>query len=313
MIIVTGAAGFIGSHCALHFSQKKITTLVAVDDTSAFSERGYLQSLKGLQIEDRHKFLENLNNFKSAKLVIHMGAITNTAASDLSELNKWNVDYSRALWNFCAQNQIPFIYASSAATYGNGQKGFKDEHRLIPTLEPLNMYGQSKQTFDQWAIVQRATPPLWYGLKFFNVYGPHENHKARMASSIWHGYNEILNSGAMTLFKSHNPNFKDGHQSRDFIYIADTLKIMDFLLKAQPTHGIYNCGTGKAGTFLELSRALFKKMGKVEKISWIDTPMEFRKSYQYKTEADTIKLLKAGYKEGFTDLEAGVEKYLNSF
>jgi ADP-L-glycero-D-manno-heptose 6-epimerase len=311
MIINTGAAGFIGSQMALHFAGSD-TPLVLVDRLKYFSERKYTNSIQAptQQIEAHKVFLAQLSEMKNVSLVVHMGAITNTAASDPEELKEWNVNYTKSIWNFCVKNKIPLVYASSAATYGAGDEGFSDDHKKIPRLKPLNLYGMSKHEFDLFALSQPQTPPHWYGLKFFNVFGPGENHKGRMASSIWHGYSEIQSSGSMTLFKSHNPLYKDGQQARDFIYIKDILRILDFLITKRPASGIYNCGTGVAGTFGELAKALFSTLDKPEKINWVDTPKEFRAAYQYKTQADISKLRSVGFDAPMTTLSEGVRDYV---
>jgi ADP-L-glycero-D-manno-heptose 6-epimerase len=320
MIIVTGAAGFIGSQIAKNLAPLFRDQIIAVDRLQAFHDRKYMDSLaKQLQfIEADAIFLKKLPSLKKVSWIIHMGAITNTAETDLTELKKWNVDYSKAIWNYCTENKVNLIYASSAATYGSGSEGFSDDHETIHKLKPLNPYGKSKQVFDLFALEQKKTPPHWYGVKYFNVYGLNENHKGRMASAIWHGYNEIKKSGAMTLFKSHNPEVKDGDQARDFIYVGDVLKIIDFLLSQMPNNGIYNVGTGHAGTFKELAKSLFTTLEQLEKISWpekinwIDTPPEFRAAYQYRTVAETTKLRSVGYDDPFTSLDSGVKKYLKT-
>lgn len=309
-VIITGAAGFIGSQTVKHYSLKG-HKIIAVDHSALFTQRTYLNAID-CEKQDAEELLNNINLHNSVDLVIHLGAITNTAANDKAELIKWNVNYTKSLWSFCTQKKIPLIYASSAATYGNGTMGFTDDHSIIKDLNPLNLYGLSKHEFDMWALEQKETPPLWYGLKFFNVYGPNESHKERMASSIWHGYNEIKNTNKMTLFKSHNPKYKDGEQARDFIFVNDILSIMDFMIAKNPVSGIYNCGTGKAGTFLDVAKNLFVYFKKPLEINWIDTPVEFRKAYQYETVADMSKLRTAGYSRAFTPLDEGIRKYLSA-
>jgi ADP-L-glycero-D-manno-heptose 6-epimerase len=320
MIVVTGAAGFIGSNIALSLcAQRPADSFLLIDHAELFKKYPYTHGISNKTYMDAEEFLKKLalkefsNSISSdISIVIHMGAITNTGEKDTEALAKWNSEYTKSVWKFCCENKIDFIYASSAATYGDGRQGFSDDHSGIKNLRPLNPYGQSKQDFDLWALEQSKSPPNWYGLKFFNVYGPNESHKARMASSIWHGYNEIKKNAVMTLFKSHNPDFKDGEQARDFIYIDDILNIVDFLIGDNPQSGIYNCGTGRASTFSELSESLFHNMNLTPKINFIPTPLEFRAGYQYKTEAVMTKLKSAGYHNEFTKLGDGVKKYLSS-
>ncbi len=323
MIIVTGAAGFIGSKTALHFSRKGIEAedLILVDKLELFSNRTYVQSLtlpdKQNLIEAKDKFLDTLPNLKNIDLIVHLGAITNTAETNQGELDYWNTEYSKKIWEYCAEKKVPLIYASSAATYGDGTQGFSDDHTHIKNLKPLNLYGKSKQSFDVWVLEQietkRATPPSWYGLKFFNVYGPHEDHKDRMASAVWHGYHEIKTTGKITLFESHNSHFENGAQARDFIYIEDVLKIMDFMIDKKPESGIYNCGTGHAATFLNLAKDLFglheSELG--NRIKWVPTPEQFRAAYQYKTEADISKLERAGFHAPLAILSEGIAQYMS--
>lgn len=310
-VVVTGAAGFIGSQIANHIKPDKV---VLVDKLELFTKHNYSRPAKtSITMEADGIFLKALPSLKDLSWIIHMGAISNTAERDAAALKKWNLDYTKTLWNHCTQNKINFIYASSAATYGDGKNGFKDDESTIPLLKPLNPYGQSKNDFDIWAVEHvkaGAHPPNWYGLKFFNVYGPNEGHKDRMASSIWHGFNEIQKTGTMTLFRSHNPDYKNGEQARDFIFIDDVLQVVDFLIAKKPSSHIYNCGTGHAGTFLDVARGLFSALGKKEQITWIDTPMEFRAAYQYQTQAVMEKLKNAGYTKKFISLSEGINKYL---
>jgi ADP-L-glycero-D-manno-heptose 6-epimerase len=205
------------------------------------------------------------------------------------------------------------IYASSAATYGLGDLGYDDNHEIVSQLKPLNPYGRSKNDFDIWALQQESTPPFWAGFKFFNVYGPNEYHKGRMASVIWHTYRQIKESGKMKLFRSHRPDFKDGEQSRDFIYVKDVLKVLYFLFKHQNNSGLYNLGTGQARSFLDLASNTFKSMGLEPEISFVDTPADIRDTYQYFTEANMSKLRSIGYAEPFYSLEEGIEDYVKSY
>ena len=312
MIAVTGAAGFIGSQIALNLAKNK-EKLLLVDRMVAFHERKYTPASNQIQfIEADGPFFDWLktDSAKDLSCIIHMGAITNTAETDLKALAKWNVDYTKNLWKFCQEQNVNFIYASSAATYGDGTAGFGDDPQSTAVLKPLNAYGRSKQEFDLFALAQSKTPPHWYGVKYFNVYGPNEFHKGRMASAVWHGYNEIKKTGAMTLFKSHNPQVNDGDQARDFIFISDVLQIIDFLNEKKPENGIYNVGTGHAGTFKNLAEALFGALKQPMKINWVETPTEFRAAYQYRTEAQVDKLRAAGWTKDFTPLRQGVEDYL---
>ena len=251
--------------------------------------------------------------------IYHLGARTDTTEFDYSIHEKLNVEYSKKIWHYCVEKKIPLIYASSAATYGNGELGYKDDHGLVKNLQPLNPYGISKNEFDKWALNQFHSPPFWTGLKFFNVYGPNEYHKNRMASVVMHSYNQLLNTGRVKLFKSHKPDYKDGEQLRDFIYVKDVINICYWLMQQSsqlekgPASGLYNVGTGKARTFNELVHSIFKALNREAVIEYIDTPPEIRDKYQYFTEADITKLRNAGYNEGFYSLEEGVGDYVKNF
>jgi len=224
-----------------------------------------------------------------------------------------NVDYSKKMWNLCADNNIPLVYASSAATYGMGEQGYDDNHEVIEKLVPLNPYGDSKNDFDKWALKQEKTPPFWAGLKFFNIYGPNEFHKSRMASVIFHSFNQITKTGAMKLFASHNPDYKDGEQLRDFVYVKDVVSVCLFLMDQKAENGLYNLGTGMARTFVDLTKATFKAMGKEADISFIPTPEDIRDKYQYFTEAKMDKLKRNGYTKEFYTLEEGVTDYVQNY
>ena len=229
--------------------------------------------------------------------------------------NKLNLNYSKNVWKIAVNNDIPLIYASSAATYGAGELGYEDDESIIPKLKPLNPYGESKNDFDKWVLEQNRKPPFWAGLKFFNVFGPNEYHKGRMASVVFHAYNQIKKTGKMNLFRSHHPDFKDGEQIRDFIYVKDVFKVIDFLQSNQDTvnSGIYNLGTAKARTFLDLTNSVFYALGKKARIGFIDTPLDIRDKYQYYTEANMDKLRKEGYISGFYSLEKGVIEYVQEY
>lgn len=226
---------------------------------------------------------------------------------------KWNFDYSKDIWELCTQHEIPLVYASSAATYGNGEQGYTDSHDIVNSLHPLNPYGESKNNFDKWALGQKNMPPFWAGVKFFNVYGPNEYHKGRMASVIFHAYKQIKSNGKVKLFRSHNPAYKDGEQIRDFVFVNDVVSICYWLMEKQPANGLYNVGTGKARTFLDLVKAIFNTLQIPEHIEFIDTPADIRDKYQYFTEADMGKLHKAGYDMPFQSLEDGVKEYVSEY
>jgi ADP-L-glycero-D-manno-heptose 6-epimerase len=314
MVVVTGAAGFIGSCFIRRLNDEDIRDIIIVDD---FSDPGKNKNLTGKEFSlkiGRNEFLEWFaKNPKEVSFVFHIGARTDTTEFNRELLNELNFNYSKLIWKICAENGIPLIYASSAATYGLGEHGYKDDESTLSLLQPLNPYGESKNEFDKWAVEQKAKPPLWYGLKFFNVYGPNEYHKGRMASVIFHAYRQIREKGKMKLFRSHNPKYRDGEQLRDFIYVADILGIMLFLFRNKPASGIYNCGTGKARTFLDLAHSVFSATGKAPEIEFIDTPEDIRDKYQYFTQAEMQKLRNAGYKEPFLSLEEGVKEYVTAY
>lgn len=314
MIVVTGAAGFIGSCLVRKLNQENFNAIVVVD---SFSDPLRNRNLEGLTIKERVS-IERLmpwldSHFETVEFIFHIGAITDTSEFDKEKLNRYNTQYTKELWDRCIRYQIPLVYASSAATYGLGELGYSDEEGLIPKLKPLNPYGQSKQDFDAWAITQKEKPFYWAGLKFFNVYGPKEYHKGRMASVIWHAYNQIQKTGKMKLFRSHNPQFKDGEQMRDFVYVLDVVDVCYWMMHHRKNSGIYNLGSGKARTFLDLVRAVFKAMGKPEQIEFIDTPADIRDKYQYFTEATMSKLQGIGYVKPFHSLEQGTTDYVKNY
>lgn len=309
-LIVTGAYGFIGARVARALLDQGQKDLVLVDKADYRSSRSCVKGLENLPFIDREKFLAELPQLKNVTAIVHLGACTDTGNHDQAYMWKMNTDYTKTVWEWCAKNGVPLIYASSGATYGKGDEGYSDAHADIPRYQPLNVYGKSKHEFDLWALEQKAAPPRWHGLKFFNVYGMDENHKARMASPIFHGYHEILKTGKQTLFRSHKEGVRDGEQKRDFIFVDDIVKLCLFCLQKSPASGIYNCGTGQARTFLDVSKALFKAMGLEQKIEWVDTPEKFRAGYQYFTQADMTKMKKAGYAEPFRAVEEGVTKYV---
>lgn len=315
MIVVTGAAGFIGSCLVSRLNQAGLyREVIVVDD---FYKDRKDPNLKGKFIRDwihRDIFLDWLQQIpKHIRAVIHLGARTDTTEMDKEIFDRLNLNYSKKLWDICCQHGIPLIYASSAATYGDGAHGYSDAHAIVPSLNPLNPYGDSKQDFDRWVLEQEKTPPFWAGIKFFNVYGPNEYHKGRMASVVYHAFLKIRTTGTMQLFRSHRRDFKDGEQSRDFIYVKDVVEVLYHLLQTQPASGIYNLGTGTARSFLDLTRATFQAMGVEERISFIDTPSDIRDTYQYYTQAEMGKLRSAGYDKPFTSLEDGISDYVRNY
>ncbi len=314
MIIVTGAAGFIGSCLVSKLNQAGYTDIVVVDDFSKKEKENNLEGKTILAKVARDGFNTWFKDFADeVEFVFHIGARTDTTEFNKTIFDELNERFSQEVWNTCVEHQIPLVYASSAATYGLGEFGYKDDHAIIPQLKPLNPYGDSKNNFDKWVLKQTEFPPFWAGLKFFNVYGPNEYHKGRMASVIFHAFNQISETGGMKLFRSHNPNYTDGGQLRDFVYVKDVVNVCLFLLEERPESGIYNLGSGKARTFLDLAKNTFKAMGKEEAISFIDTPADIRDKYQYFTEADMSKLIEQGYTTPFHTLEEGVEDYVKNY
>ena len=315
MIIVTGAAGFIGS-CLVRKLNKEgiIRDIHIVDDFSKKIKNKNLVKKSFSLKTDRKLFPAWFSeHHHQVDFVLHIGARTDTTEFNKTIFDELNLNYSKNIWRLCAQHHIPLIYASSAATYGMGELGYKDDHVLVHRLKPLNPYGESKNDFDKWVLSQEEIPPFWAGLKFFNVYGPNESHKGRMASVIFHAFNQIRNTGMVKLFRSHHPDYEDGKQLRDFIYVKDVLDVMLFLMEHKPESGIYNLGTGKARTFLDLAKATFKAMEKKEHIEFIDTPIDIRNKYQYFTEADMRKLKVTGYTNAFTQLEDGISDYVRNY
>ncbi len=314
MIVITGAAGFIGSALASHLNQQGYNNLVLVDDFSFADKNKNIEDKKYHALIERSVFIEWIDeNEDIIDFIFHLGARTDTAEFDKEIFDRLNLNYSKEVWRRCVKYSIPLVYASSAATYGLGEYGFKDDHDLIQELKPLNPYGDSKNDFDKWALSQDAKPYYWAGLKFFNVYGPNEYHKSRMASVIMHAFRQISATDRMKLFRSHNPDFKDGEQLRDFIYIKDVVSVCYFLMHHRKDNGLFNLGTGKADTFYNLTKATFEAMGKTPVIEFIDTPADIRDKYQYFTEADISKLRSIGYDKPFATLEEGATDYVKNY
>ncbi len=314
MIIVTGAAGFIGSQLIGKLNDENFNDIIAVDKFDVDLKKQNFNNLKIKEKVERDVFVDWLDkNGSDVEFIFHIGAKTDTTLFDIDLLNRLNTQYTIDIWNLSIKHQIPVVYASSAATYGLGEFGYKDDESKISQLKPLNPYGQSKQDFDLWALNQSEKPFFWAGLKFFNVYGPNEYHKGRMASVIWHAYNQIKKTGGMKLFRSHNPNYQNGEQMRDFVYVKDVVDVCYWLMHHRKDSGIYNLGSGKARTFLDLTKATFRAMGQEENISFIDTPEDIRDKYQYFTEADMTKLLSIGYSKPFYSLEEGVADYVENY
>jgi len=314
MIVITGAAGFIGSCLVGHLNREGYRDLVLVDEFQTPQKAANYKNKSFTEKVERDRFLDWLDtNENRVQFILHIGARTDTTEFDKSIFDKLNVQYSKDIWNRCVQYGIPLVYASSAATYGLGEHGYEDRHDLVDQLCPLNPYGESKNEFDRWALSQKKKPFFWAGLKFFNVYGPNEYHKGRMASVIFHAHRQIADSGKVKLFRSHNPDYKDGEQLRDFIYVKDVVNVCQFLMENRPESGLYNLGTGKARTFLDLTKATFSAMEKDPKIEFIDTPEDIRDKYQYFTEANMSKLRSAGYEKPFTSLEDGVSDYVSQY
>lgn len=319
-IIVTGAAGFIGSCLVGFLNEKGYNNLIVVDEFERQDKYPNLQGKQFTEKVDRGLFFQWLGKqSQPVDFIFHIGARTDTTEFDYSVHERLNVEYSQKVWNYCIQHQVPLVYASSAATYGAGELGYNDDHEVPYKLKPLNPYGVSKNEFDKWALQQPAQPPFWAGLKFFNVYGPNEYHKARMASVIWHSFNQIRKDGVVKLFKSHRPDFKDGQQLRDFIYVKDVLNVCYWLMEQyghkQPAagNGLYNLGTGKPRSFEDLVKAAFKGLDKDANIVYIDMPEDIRDKYQYFTEANMQKLINAGYTQPFYSLEQGVDDYVRNY
>jgi ADP-L-glycero-D-manno-heptose 6-epimerase len=321
MIIVTGAAGFIGSCMVGKLNNKGFKNLVVVDDFSKTEK--YPNTAHKIYLEkiERTLFFPWLaSHAREIEFIFHIGARTDTTEFNMNVFEELNLDYSKKMWQACCDYGIPMIYASSAATYGDGSLGYSDmDDTLSYRLQPLNPYGISKNEFDKWALQQTVTPPRWYGLKFFNVFGPNEYHKGRMASVVFHAYRQAVSraagqaDGVVRLFRSHNPSYRDGEQLRDFIYVKDVTDVLWFLMQNPVDSGIYNLGTGTARTFLDLVNCVYTALDLTPAIEFIDTPVDIRDKYQYFTEAKMDKLRAAGYQKPFYPLETAVSEYVQGY
>ena len=314
MIVVTGAFGFIGSALLAELQYRGYGSLVAVDDFSIESKQYTLSQVKTLQRIDREEFhiwLEK--NQKEVQFVFHIGARTRTDEFNWDNLNHLNVHYTQKIWRICSDYSIPLIYASSAATYGDGNNGFSDDHRMISKLKPLNPYGESKQQIDQWILEQTKTPPFWAGFKFFNVFGPNEYHKGRMASVVFHAFNQIKETQKVKLFKSYIDEYSNGGQLRDFIYIKDVLSVLVYFMENRKQNGIYNLGSGSAHTFKELADGVFEALNFPTNIEYIEMPEDIRGNYQYFTKAEMKKIKKAGYQHEFWPFKEAIKDYVINY
>lgn len=314
MIVVTGAAGFIGSCLVSALNTSGYKDLILVDDFAKGAKEANLEGKAFTAKVDREQFASWLDeNHKMVYFIFHIGARTDTTEFDRSIFDHLNLGYTQKVWQQCVDYGIPLVYASSGATYGLGEHGYSDSHEVVEKLKPLNPYGDSKNDFDKWALAQEEKPYFWAGLKFFNVYGPNEYHKGRMASVIFHAFNQIRDKGEVKLFRSHNPNYSDGGQLRDFIYVKDVVAVCLWLMETRKTSGLFNLGTGQARTFLDLAKATFSALDKAPNITFIDTPADIRDKYQYYTQAEMGKLRAAGYEAPFTSLEEGVADYVQKY
>jgi ADP-L-glycero-D-manno-heptose 6-epimerase len=314
MLLVTGAAGFIGSCLVSKLNNKGCKDIVLVDDFSRADKNRNLENKVFREKVDRKALFTWMEKHgKEVGFVFHIGARTDTAEFNMAVFDELNLNYSKEVWKACSEYDIPLVYASSAATYGDGSMGYNDDHDLADRLRPLNPYGISKNEFDKWVLRQEKQPPAWTGFKFFNVYGPNEYHKGRMASVVFHAFNQVRERGSVRLFRSHRPDFRDGEQLRDFIYVKDVVDVLFYIMNHPIPSGIYNLGTGKARSFLDLANAVFASMNLPPDIRFIDTPEDIRDKYQYFTQASMGKLFSAGYSKPFYTLESGIEEYVQGY
>jgi ADP-L-glycero-D-manno-heptose 6-epimerase len=312
MIIVTGANGFIGSVLVWELNSHGVTDIVCVDSVS-LKERSDLlrkrQYTKFLSKDELWSFLETDEARSKVTWVLHMGACSSTTELDVAFLRENNTLYTERLWKWCSNNNKSYVYASSGAVYGDGNEGF-DDATPPSRFKPLNPYGESKAAFDRWAVKQVTTPPHWYGLRFFNVYGPNEYHKGEMSSVVFKAFHQINNLNSLGLFRSHNKQYEDGKQKRDFVYVKDVTRWVWELMQKMPHSGIYNMGFGEARTWLDLATAVFKNMDRPVNIRWMDIPADMRPRYQYFTEAKMNRLFATGLSKPEWPIEKGVSDYV---
>lgn len=311
MIIVTGGAGFIGSCIIKELNDSGVTDILLVDDKHEMGKSKNLTGLKYKGFIDKENLIGLLNSLKDVTLIIHMGACASTTETNVDYMMKNNLYFSKNIFDWCIKNKCRLIYASSAATYGNGNLGYDDS--MTDKLMPLNVYGETKKLFDQYILSSKSKPLQWAGLRFFNVYGPNEYHKGNMASVIFHSFNQVKKDGAIRLFKSYKKECRDGEQMRDFIYIKDVVAVVMFMLKNKQISGIFNVGTGNARTFNDLAKSVFNSLGMKSSIKYVDMPEGLREKYQYFTQAKMDKLRQAGYKNEFFSLEEGVKDYVQNY
>ncbi len=314
MIVVTGGAGFIGSALIHGLNNKGVKDIWVVDQVDHPEKQENLNPLIFDKLIDKNDFLKDVieKNLPDCDAILHMGACSSTTETNQAFLNENNYEYTRHLARFCLEKEIRFIYASSAATYGAGENGYSDDESRLKLFKPLNLYGDSKQKFDLWAYDQGVLDDL-VGLKYFNVYGPNEYHKQEMQSMVRKGFLQVRDTGKLRLFKSYKPEYADGNQERDFLYIKDAVAMTLFFLERQEIGGIFNIGSGKARNWNDLAKAIFSGMNKQENIEYIEMPAEIRNQYQYHTCSDTEKIRKVGYSDPVMSLEEGVADYVGQY
>lgn len=314
-VIVTGGAGFIGSCVVRSLNDTGFHNILIVDHIASSEKWKNLVNKKYLSYVPKGRFLQELKMgmHSEAAAVIHLGACSSTTEKDFDYLWDNNVEYTKALWKYCSEKRIPFLYASSAATYGMGEQGFSDDPGKIDSLRPLNGYGYSKQAFDQWALRQETCPPQHVGLKFFNVYGPNEYCKGGMASMVFHGFRQVRENGKIRLFRSGHLDYADGEQERDFVYVKDVCSVILYFLEHPEYSGIFNVGTGRAQTFRELAESVFYALNLEPRIEYFDMPEVLRDKYQYHTQADISSLRSVGYTAEFLDVRQGVADYVQNY